>query len=1384
MFTRITDLISRLWGIRIIVLFLFLSGCLESWASRDFWQVSSVDGLCNDQVNSIFQDRTGYIWMGTNNGLARYDGYRFRNFYSDYDDSKTLSNGLVNAVCQDRDGLLWLRTQAGYCLFDPLTETAYRDVGRWMRSHDMQGVPDYVHADRQGNMWIFVARAGCYYMNGATGKVRRIASGRGGVPAGNVTDCSQQGRNVLFTFSTGEFMVADMMRGRIVWRGRRPGTQRVKTESGSEGCCLDGEGNIYLYSSDGVSIYSKRRQRWFAGLSDFMRDNGVTSLPGNATVQNISYSPDSTLWIATETRGLFVVDMKRKTVRNYLHDSKDPGSLPDNLVHDIFFDGYGGVWLSTSRNGVAYFHPARPSFPFYATDDIYTMTQDHAGTIWLGTNGNGVLSMDPRTFTITPHPDLLAGKHPQVVVASLTARDGTLWFGLFNGGLVAWRGAVIREYKTRRGALATNDIGALAEDHNGNIVIGTLGGGVQLLHPRTGRFTTYNTKNSDLRSDFVSSVFVTRSGNILAGTSQGLAIIRPGIPGVECVQKTADGNRFSSVSVSQVIEDHRGLIWVANMGGLDVYDPQTKLIHHVLSSREVTSSVVEDSRHDIWASVERSIIRVHVVRDKEGYDFSTSRYNYLDGLQLRRLNASSILLDRDGRVLVGGPDGVNVINPFGLSSMAGGKLGVHFSDLALSAVPVRVGEKYNGKVILHQTLDSSRRLTLRFADNTFTVFLSAMPVRAEERVEFEYRLLGLDSKWQPTAEGQPSVTFTHLPSGKYTLEVRVAGLTGAASEHVSRLSVTILPPFWRSLPAFILYFVALGLIVLFIWRYYAQRRKARHKIEQLKREKEQTEQSIGFIARLGHDLRTPLALIISPLNMLFDKEGDPEKRQALALVIRNATRLLRTLNQALDVRRMMVDKDTLRLVNGDVMELVADIVESFRAFRGKEISLLFTREPESLEMTFDDDKLDKIVMNLLSNAYKYTPDGGQVTVSVRLTGEPEGPDSHVGQVLEIAVSDNGQSVPEEEKPHLFDIYYQGSNRQGTGLSGSGMGLSIVRHYAVMHGGDVTVDNLQPSGVVFTVSIPYRYDASKPAWVRQERIEEPVYGEMQPGMDGTHDKALEVEEVLAKGEYEILVVDDNEDFRNFMALQLRSTYRVRTASNGREALEMIREHHPDVILSDVMMSGMDGNELCQRLKQDPKTQRIPFVMLTARLSSSHRLEALSSGADDYITKPFDFQLLHLRIANLIRWHNATPLGVKIDPKVKREEVTSADEALVERLTSYVEANLNSALLSVETLSEAVSMSRVNLYKRLLAATGHTPSEFIRLIRLRHAAQLLKESQLTVAEVAYRVGFNSPRYFSRYFKEVYHVMPSQYRKNETGTGDGTDDSDLSEDAVTTV
>lgn len=1364
------------WLAAALVVF-FLGFTKVAAENFDFRCLDVSSGLADCHVSSIHKDRNGFLWIGTAAGLSRYDGFRFKNFYHSASDPTTLVSNQIETLQEDAQGNLWVLTNEGYSIYNPDTESFDNDIQAWMQSRGMQGYPDQVYIDRQGCIWIFVKHRGLYFFNPQSGNAYLFAIGRGrnDIPAGNITGFAERGASLVASYNNGLLVRLDGRQHRVVWVNRHLASLNGYREQYYK-TFIDSQFNYWVSNHTISRTWVYSRGKWYDTPSQFLASEGMQGSGRSVFIKDMRDDRRGNLWIATEHEGLYVLNIARRSVHNFIYEPHNPNSLPDNTLQNIYVDPSGAVWIGTYKNGVAYYSPTISHYPTLTLGDVCAVTQDRAGRYWCGTNDAGIVCFDPTTQVTTRYTMAQTGLGSDVVVSSLCARDGSLWFGTFGGGLLRYADGRFSVYRAASSGLAEDRVWSLAEDLQGRIVVGTLGSGVQCLDPATGVFTTYNSRNSGLQSDYVSSVMVDRLGNYVVGHSAGVSVINPRRHKVGALPATSDGSEFSSNSVNEVYVDSRGLIWNANMSGLDVYDPDARRIYHVAQRQHMAYAVTEDAQGNVWASLSTSVIKVKVSRKADALNFFINTFDELDGLQKRRFNYRSLFCDQHDRIVVGGQDGINII-PAASAKAQMSNQRVMFSGIVLFDHELSVGERYNRHTVLQRAVNSSRELHLNYDENAFSVLLASDAVSVPQKSHFLYRLKGFaDDKWFMTVESQPSVTYTNLSPGHYTLEVRVVGRDGNVSSQTSELKIVIAPPFWLSWWAYIIYLLLGVGIMALAWYLTIHRQMERMRIEQMQREAERKrkadEMKLTFLTDISHELRTPLSLVITPVEAMIEGEDDEQKRSRLQLILRNARRLLDLVNQTLDLRKIEANRMPLDAHNGNIVTFVSDIVDSFSRLAQKHIALTFSTDRESLVIPFDADKINKVLTNLLSNAYKFTPEGGQVQVSMRLRDAYVELPAHQPYVLEIMVADTGCGISDADKLHVFDRFYQVRNQQAGIAGGSGLGLNIAMEYVAMHGGRITVaDNTAQGGrgTVFTVMLPVAETSTTAAETNN------VDGDDDENTASviTANAVLPATEPAKKEKYEVLVVDDSDDFLAFMTEMLEPQYRVRTALNGKDALEKMVEHRPDAILSDVMMPEMDGNTLCRAVKDNADTRDIPFIMLTARLSTECKIEGFTSGADEYITKPFNLDLLNLRIARLIAQHrtkvNSQP--AKLTPRITEEQITSVDQKLVDRATAFVEQQLSNADLSVEMMSEALGMSRVNLYKRMLSVTGTTPSEFIRNIRLRHAARLLSEGQLNVSEVAYRVGFNNPRYFSKYFTEMFGQTPSQYRHNDHRAADSS-------------
>lgn len=1319
------------------------------------------DGLSNNQVNAIYKDSKGFMWFGTASGLNRYDGYDTKIYRSQKDDATSLPDNYIENIQEDASGNLWIRTGTGYTIYNSVTDTFDRNVEAWMWNIGINGNPSSIYIDKGKNFWICIADKGIYrYGVGEknavmVGGLDEIIS-KAKITA--VTECSE---GILLFFNNGVLVCIDRDKLKPEWTNYDVAEEWEKNRDATFSLFVDRQERIWIFSVEGIWVYHLLQKAWELRSP---RNDAYN------TVRAVAQDKYGCIWVGRDQDGIEVIDPSGQTLR-LMHDPNNGRALSNNTITVLYEDDAGTMWVGTYKKGISFYNESIFKFGLADIGDINCLEDGGNGIVWLGTNDRGlvrwnILTDERKTFSHTADPHSISS---DVIVCLLQDSEGRLWAGTFWGGLNCYDGNRFIHYRAGKGESNSqiyDNVWALAEDTDKDIWIGTLGEGLQCLNPQTGEMTTYAKDNSNLVSDYISSICIGRNDNLIIGTSAGVAIMDLDTRNITNFAGTKSGKaRFSNQNINQVYEDSRGLLWVATREGLNVYDSKWDELYEVPIkpdfSKLLILGITEDDNNSMWVSTGGELINVVLTVDNKTDQlvFRCYAYNDKDGLQSCDFNQRSLKRLHTGEIVVGGLYGLNRFKP-GNIKYNRTLPKVMFTGFQLFNEDVKVGEKYAGRVILEEALNETKEIVLDCKQNVFTVLFASDNYVLPEKTRYFYKLEGFNEDWLTSMADMHRVTYTNLAPGTYSLKVKATNSDGYAGTEEASLKIVILPPFWMTPWAYACYiFLLIG--TLFMVLYTIQRRERnKFKIRQMEqdaaRNEEINQMKFRFFTNVSHELRTPLTLIISPLEGMMKETREEKLLDKMKMMHRNALRLLNLVNQLLDFRKNEMAGLHLSLSEGDIVSYVRNICSSFLMLSEKKnVHLTFFSAIESLNMAFDEDKVGKIVMNLLSNAFKFTPDGGRVDVSLEaLKGSPE--------TLEIKVSDTGVGIKDEDKEHIFERFYQVEHEgDGSQPAGSGIGLSLVRDFVTLHGGAVRVFDNVGAGSVFVVDIPVKHSVVNVATpLSAEAAEEDAVALETLENGKQEDKAPAGE----KKKPLVLIVDDNEDFVTFMEDSLSLYFSVQSAANGQIAWKMVPDLMPDLIVSDLMMPEMDGNELCRWVKTDKRTENIPFILLTAKQSVENKVEGLTIGADDYVTKPFNMEVLILRMRKLIDLSSRSKLRTRIDPEPSEIVITSLDEKLIENAIKYVEANISRSDLSVEELSHELGMSRVHLYKKLLQITGKTPIEFIRIIRLKRAAQLLRESQQNVSEIAYQLGFNNPKYFSKYFKDEFGVLPSVYQERE--------------------
>ncbi|WP_317197503.1 hybrid sensor histidine kinase/response regulator transcription factor [Chitinophaga rhizophila] len=1352
-------------------LILLLLVCLPMWLKGQSissqYQLTRIDitqGLSGNQVNCLLKDSQGFMWFGTMSGLNRFDGYNFKVFRQDISDSASLSDNFITHLMEGPEGLLWITHRNGQNIYHPESGKFERNVRPTLQRYGIPGDSvSQIMQDNTGTYWFVLPKNGLFTYNPTTNKARKIALQNSGPVAAVAQDPSG---HIWILLANGYLQELDARTYLPMFHTALP-SQNGRSNQQEYQMMADNDGDLWIINNtdlQGIYYYQQRT----ASFTHYNQNTGALRLNNNI-VRGVVQDNKGLIWIGTDHGGINIIDKNRQTIEYLTSNSENPKSLSQNSINALYRDNTGIIWIGTYKKGICYYHENIVKFPLYQHEtfttntlpynDVNRFVEDAAGNLWIGTNGGGLIYYDRTRNTYRQYLHNAGNPNSpssNVIVSLWIDKQEKLWIGSYFGGLDCFDGNKFTHYKHNPAdpaSLSDNSVWEIFEDSKQRLWVGTLSGGLNILDRATGSFRHFaNGAPNSIRSPYVSALLEDKAGNIWIGTADGVDVMSNDgrFTHYSSIDKQAGG--LSNRNVICLFEDSRGLIWIGTHEGLNVYDPITRKItilrkEHGLPDNTVLN-ILEDSDSTLWMSTTNGIINLALLQRGPVFKISCKQYDESDGLQGREFNENAALKTRKGEIIFGGGNGFNIFYPHQIAVNTTIPP-VVFTDFQIFNKSILPGEMLNGHQLLEQSITHTKQITLKYRENVFSISFAALNYFHPEKNQYAYQLEGFNSDWLTTDGAVRKATYTNLDPGEYIFRVKASNNDGIWTTTPLELHITILPPFWKTPLAFILYALMIIGALILARRVVLERERLRSRIEQEKQEAQRIHEldalKIRFFTNISHEFRTPLSLIITPLEKMISKGVESNIQQQLVLVQRNARRLLNLVNQLLDFRKMEVQEIKLHTTEGEIVSFIRELTTSFSDLsEKKQIHLDFHSSVKELHMQYDPDKIEKIIFNLLSNAFKFTPEHGNISVDVQL--------QH-GAMLAIMVKDNGIGIPGEQQERIFERFFQHDIPGSLVNQGSGIGLSITREFVKLHGGTISVDSAPGMGSTFIILLPVR-------GLTQEPVTTPTVSTNILSAAVPADKAPAP---YAGKKPVLLLVEDNEDFRFYLKDNLGMHFHIVDAANGKQGWELLQGTVPNLVVSDVNMPEMDGLELCRRIRQQQKLAHLPVILLTARASEEDQLEALDNGATDYITKPFNYEVLLSRLRNITSQQVSLKKTFQQHIEAHPEEIaiSSQDELFLQQALQIVEKNISNPDFSVEELSRELHMSRVSAYKKLLSITGKTPLEFIRSIRLKRAAQLLGKSQLTIAEVAYEVGFNNPKYFAKYFKLEYGVLPSAYK-----------------------
>lgn len=1330
-------------ALRLYIIFIvfFVSHLLAS-AQSSFRLINTSQGLPDDEVKALFWTPDGRLGVRTSSSLSFFDGCTFRSVppMGDEGYSADYISALSTAYVDARQRV-WIKELGKFLVFD-LTKDAYvRDVKGLLASMGIRERVRDFFIDSAKNLW-FVTASGKMLMvkasklGEAENQCRQIK-----IRTGGLRDVCNFNGNHWFLYSDGWVMgmnaaMTKTISSERVWLGDVPARDFMQFAQNKHQLWLMWNHGVASYQPSSTAIHHWQHRY----------ENEAAALVV------LSIAEDGTAYASIRQAGLLTIAPNGKTSLLTEIHTLDGETLIDDIQGIAC--SRGNLLLGLWSKGLCLHHPNMQQFAYFPF--VAMGLKMNGYRINDLPNGLPLLSSDKGLFALNAlslqaSPISLGGSD---YIRSMMDSKGRLWAGTFRQGLFLREKGIV--HHIMQGGIPAKDINydivrGFLEDHAHRIWV-NYHGGIGWINEQSRRIVPLENKAlekykvvNDFKEDKLHRIWVAATQGLFVYSSATRRALFP----KDLVKDEATQVKLNGPCKALLI-DRQGWVWVGTLNGLFVINPKDKSSRFFGKAEgmpnEMINGMIEDRYGNVWVTTPNGLCRFLRLQDGEMKLMVFDSQNKLEKTNFGWMTVGHLA---GGNLFFGTPDGYYIVNPADVKEM---KYTGHpiFTSLRVNNQEVSPGKEVDGRTILTSALSATEKLVLKHHENFITILFSGLNFDMPSHTYYKYRLKGMSDRWIEInpQDGVGRANFTNLAPGSYELEVYSAGFDKVWNEQPATLKIEVQPPLWTTWWAKLIYL--LFIIAILTWGYRWKMDQNRKRMEDEKY-KELEEMKYRFFTNISHEFRTLLTLIITPIGSILKRTTDSETRHQLNDVSRNAGDLLQLVNQLLDFRKMEMNGERLNLQSGNLNEFIQYTTMKFMPLaEQKNIRLTFEDKTEGLFMYFDKDKLGKVLTNLLSNAFKFTKAGGKVNVCLEKCILDSRRCAH------IIVEDTGCGIPKEEQGHVFERFYRTEQDSSSQQIGSGIGLNMVYEYIQLHEGKVSLESEEGKGSRFIVDIP----ADLKREVQQEaseenRIASPVMADVVDGAVGV--------QTFRKIEKTVLVVEDNEDFSHFLSQELGRIYnKVLTAKDGIEGAMMAEAENPDIIVSDVMMPRMNGTDMCRRIKENIETSHIPIILLTAWSTDEGRAAGYKAGADAYIAKPFDMEVLLARIGNLLEKQEKRQRdfshSISLDPKTVTD--SSPDEDFLKEVIACIEKNIDNSEYTIDSLSTDVVMSRMSLYRKMKSLTGQTPADFIRTVRLKTAAKLLKEEKCTVSEACYRTGFASPQNFAKHFKEMFGVLPSQY------------------------
>lgn len=1388
---------SRLYPFLLCLCVLNFTHLRSQEVGKHFDFVDIKEGVSKVAVSTIIQDQNGFVWIGTNGeGLYKFDGVDYTSYKYQVNDTTSLNSSLIHCAYLDHGNRLWVGTENGLNLYD-------RDLDKFRRIpfayKDEKDHSDFsafsIYGDAGDNIFIGSFENGFFKLDATDSIIKRVPS--------KITDS----KNIV---NVNEIKVSDSGQ---VFAGTSLGLQEYdkaankfefsyfNTHEGLvpfkhpiQSILLTDDNSIWLGTvSKGVYIIEKGKTK--EGGLDKVKHFSITD---KRILDMISLS-DGTILVGTENDGLFHMDKDGSLLNTYVFDKADKNSISSNSIWALLSDVDDRIWVGSYNSGISVYDSLYDKFRGieslpYNPNSLYSgsvsgILKRDDGTFWISMDGGGIDTYDPSTKKfehIGKGNSGYSGLNSLDIQTIFMDSQKNIWAGSWNDGVFLLKKGSYSfanfSSKNLPEVFRSNRIMSFDEGADGTIWIGTFYDGLISYNPKSKEFVRHTSKpfiKNELHTSAIRKVLVDSKDNLWLGTTQGLFKVVKVNSGDFKIKPLADivkntGQNITSANhILSLYESADGKIFIGTRGsGLCSYDDEKQeyvFYNGIIGLKDETvASIIESRNGDIWISGNSGISRIDL---KNG---AFTNFTQNDGLLSNDFNFNAVAQDEQGLLYFGNYKGIDFFDPDNISTNKGVPR-LYLTGFKLFNKNILPNEENSP---LKRVISQTKEITLNHTQSVFTIDYVGINYTRPEKNQYAYYLEGLEDSWNYVG-GQRSATYTNLDQGEYTFKLKSANNDGVWNENPLTLKITVLPPWWKTNLAlggyFLLFIAGVYLLNSVTQKRIKEKQQIRNERDQRAREDELQKQKLQFFTNISHEFRTPLTLIINPLKDIINDASLtlPKRiREKHGVIYRNTDRLYRLINELMDFRKLEHNKMSIKVKELDLKGLSNEVVGYFQEEAlSKNIHLSIDSDDNAIPIWADEKMVEKIIFNILSNAMKVTNEGGAIRMDIlsrdMVEKLPLVNESEPVNVVEIVISDTGPGLTEEQVSKIFERFYQVKNLNETYYGGTGIGLEVVQNFVQLHRGKIEVTSELGKGTSFRVVLPKgkAYFSEDELFLEESKSLEPLEG---PKMVTEHGRINTVDpkkkSINAKS-YTLLIVEDNAELRNYLKDEFLEQYKVVVAKDGQEGLKIARDILPDIILTDVIMPNMDGFMFCKLIKEDLTTSHIPLLMLTAKAKIDDRIEGIEYGADAYMVKPFDMRLLRLRLSQLITSRQIIfdKYFRNISGGDENANSTSLDKGFIQKVLNYVHENMSDPDLNVELLAKELNLSRSQLYRKIKTLTGQTVNEFLRNVRLQKAKQIIEtDEDLNISEVCYQVGFSSPSYFTKCFKALFGVLPTEIIK----------------------